>query len=231
MIDELPIEKMRWKCDPQLLGCSSSEEVEPLGAIVGQARAVKALQFGLGIKERGFNIYVAGVPGTGRTTAVEQFLAEVAKGKPVPRDWCYVTNFRDSYRPRALSLPPGQGRQLQTDMKGLVEGSQREIGKAFESEEYAAKREETVKAFRQKRDDLFSHINKRAQEEGFSIQATPIGLLTIPLKDGNPLSDEDFHALTPEEQGEISRKRDTLQDELKATFRQVQGLEKHIARS
>jgi lon-related putative ATP-dependent protease len=229
MINELPIEKMRWKCDPQLLGCSSSEGAEPLGAIVGQARAVKALQFGLGIKERGFNIYVAGVPGTGRTTAVEQFLAEVAKGKPVPRDWCYVTNFRDSYRPRALSLPPGQGRQLQADLKALVEAAQREISKAFESDEYAARREETVKAFRQKREDLFSRINKRAQEEGFSIQATPIGLLTIPLKDGNPLSDEDFQALSPKKQEEITRKRDELQDELKATFRQVQGIEKHIS--
>jgi lon-related putative ATP-dependent protease len=229
MRDELPIEKMRWRCDLQLLGCSSSKEVQPLEAIVGQARAVKALDFGLGIKEQGFNIYVAGVPGTGRTTAVKQFLEEMARGKPMPRDWCYVTNFRDSYRPKALSLPPGQGKELQADMKGLVEGSQREIGKAFESDEYAARREETVKSFRQKREDLFSRINKRAQEESFSIQATPIGLLTIPLKDGNPLSDEDFQALTPEEQAEISRKRDKLQDELKATFRQVQGLEKHIA--
>ena len=229
MTDEISAEKMRWRCDPRLLGCNSSEEVTSLEAIVGQGRAVKALHFGLGIKEQGFNIYVAGVPGTGRTTAVRRFLEEEARGKPVPKDWCYVTNFRDSYRPKVLSLPPGRGKELQTDMKGLVEGAQREISKAFESDEYAARREETVKSFRQQRDELFSRINKRAQEENFSIQATPIGLMTLPLKDGKPLSDEDFQALSAEEQKEITDKRDQLQDELKATFRQVQGIEKRIA--
>lgn len=228
MVDEISIEKLRWICNPQTLGCDTSEEMKPLETIIGQERAVKALHFGLGIKELGFNIYVAGLPGTGRTTAVKRYLEELAKDKPVPRDWCYVNNFRDSYRPKVLSLPPGRAKELKADIKGLVEGTQREIRKAFESDEYAVKREETVKSFRQKREELFARINKRAQDEGFLIQSTPIGLLTIPVKDGKPLGDEEFQALSPEEQQEITRKRDKLQDELKATFRQVRGFEKLI---
>ncbi len=226
MPSELPVEKLRRTCDPQMLGCDTSEEMRPLETIIGQERAVKALRFGLGIKELGFNIYVAGMPGTGRTTAVKRFLEEVAKDKPVPRDWCYVNNFRDPYRPKALSLPPGRARELQADMKDLVERTRQEIRKAFESDEYAAKREETIKGFQRQRDGLFARLNERAQKEGFLIQVTPIGLLTVPMVEGKPLSDEEFRALSPEAREEISQKREKLQVELKTAIRQARGLEK-----
>lgn len=226
---EVSVERLRWTCNPQLLGCETSEDVKPLDTIIGQERAVKALQFGLDIKELGFNIYVAGLPGTGRTTAVKWFLEKLAKGKPIPPDWCYLNNFRDNYRPKVLSLPPGRARGFKADVQSLVEGARREIRNAFESEEYAAKREETTKAFRQQREDLFAGIRERAQLEGFLIQATPIGLLTVPMKDGEPLSDEEFQALNQEEREELTRKRDALQDELKAVFRQVKGFEKNAA--
>ena len=105
MINELPPEKLRRTCDPNLLHCKSTEELTPLQEIIGQKRAVRALKFGLGIKDKGFNIYVAGFPGTGRTTAVKNFLEEKAKEKPVPPDWCYVNNFDDEYTPIAIKLP------------------------------------------------------------------------------------------------------------------------------
>ncbi|MEM2997102.1 MAG: Lon-like protease helical domain-containing protein, partial [Candidatus Bathyarchaeia archaeon] len=94
-----------------LLTCTSAE-MPPLGEIIGQEQAVRALRFGLKTRGRGFNVYVAGMPGTGRKTAISNFLEEMAKGMPVPNDWCYVYNFRDPMRPRALKLPPGMGREL-----------------------------------------------------------------------------------------------------------------------
>ncbi|MDH5713757.1 MAG: AAA family ATPase, partial [Candidatus Bathyarchaeota archaeon] len=105
MLNELPVEKLRLECDPKLIRCETTEEMTILEEIVGQERAVRALKFGLDIKERGFNIYVAGLPGSGRTTAVRDFLEEMAKGKPVPPDWCYVNNFVDPFVPRAIKLP------------------------------------------------------------------------------------------------------------------------------
>src|SRR5574341_1050715 len=98
MIPELTVEKLRKKCDTQSLGCVSSAEVGPLQAIIGQERAVRALRFGLGIKDTGFNIYVTGLPGTGRTTDVKRFMEETARNAPTPPDWCYVNNFLDPYR-------------------------------------------------------------------------------------------------------------------------------------
>jgi len=226
MTEELPVAKLRRVCDPQMLGCDTTEEMEPLETIVGQERAVRALEFGLGIQKLGFNIYVAGPPGTGKTTAVKRFLEEVARGKAVPSDWCYVYNFRDSYRPQALRLPPGRGRELQKDVKNLVEGARREIPRVFESEEYAAKREETTQGFQRQKQELLSQMGEKAQAEGFFLQMSPMGLLIIPVMEGKPLSEEEFMALSPEVKEEVLQKREGLQEELKRAMRQLTGLEK-----
>jgi lon-related putative ATP-dependent protease len=226
VVSEVPVSELRRTCDPRSLACDTSADLVPLEAIIGQDRAVRSLQFGLEIKEVGFNVYVAGVPGTGRTTATRRFLENIAKAKPVPPDWCYVTDFRDSYRPKALSLPPGRALEFAADMKKLVELARKEIRRAFESEEYAAKKEQTVKAFREKRDDLFLRISEEAKREGFVIETTPVGLFTIPVVNGKPMTDESFLALKPERRKEITEKREKLQADLQATARQASGLER-----
>ena len=223
---EVPVERLRKAYDPQELGCTTSAEVEPLETIIGQERAVRALRFGLGIKDPGFNIYAAGLPGTGRTTAVERFLEEIAKDKPVPNDLCYVYNFRDSYRPDALSLPAGRARKFQADTQALVEAAQREVRRAFESDEYAVNREETARGFQRQRNGLFSQLTKRAREHGFGLQSSPLGLVTVPLGDGRPLNDEELQSLSAEERDALTEKRDRVQGEIKATLRQARIVEK-----
>ncbi len=226
MTKELPVGKLRRICDPQSLGCETTEEIEPLETIIGQERAVKALEFGLGIKELGFNIYVAGPPGTGKTTAVQRFLEEVAKDKAVPPDWCYVNNFRDPYRPNALRLPPGKGRKFRKDVKNLVDGARREIPRVFESDEYAAQKEESIQGFQKQKQEFLSQMGERAQEEGFLLQMSPMGLLIIPMMEGKPLSEEEFQALSLEVREELLQKREGLQEELKKAMRQMRGLDK-----
>ncbi|MFQ5811659.1 MAG: AAA family ATPase [Anaerolineae bacterium] len=226
MAKELPVDKLRRICDPQMLGCETTEEVEPLETIIGQERAVRALEFGLGIQELGFNIYVAGPPGTGKTTAVQRFLEKVARGKAVPPDWCYVNNFRDPYRPNALRLPPGKGREFQKDMKNLVDGARREIPRVFESDEYAAQKEETVQGFQRQRQEFLSQMGEKAKEEGFLLQMSPMGLLIIPVMEGKPLSEEEFQALSLEVREDLLQKREGLQEELKKAMRQMRSLDK-----
>jgi lon-related putative ATP-dependent protease len=226
MIEPLPPEKLRKICEPKLLGCGSSDEMYLLETIIGQERAVRALQFGLGIKNSGFNIYVAGPPGTGRTTAVEQFLAAVARDKPAPADWGYVNNFADSYRPNALSLPAGRAKILRADMKRLLEEAQQEIRRVFTSEEYAARRNETNNLFQHRRETIFNNLNRRAEEAGFLIQVSPVGLMTIPLLKGRPINEEEFMGLSAEEKEAIGQKQKPLQEELQAALRQAKRLER-----
>jgi lon-related putative ATP-dependent protease len=226
MISALPVEDLRRTCSLEAFSCQTTDEMEPLEAIIGQERAAKSLEFGLAIGETGFNIYVAGMTGTGRTTAVRRFLEDVARDKPVPKDLCYVNNFHDPYRPKALCLPPGRGAELQNDLKGLVENVRTKIRAAFESDEYASRREETARTFQRQRNEFFVRMNEQAQQEGFLIQSTPVGLVTVPMKEGKPLAEEEFRTLTGDEQRALSEQRDRLQEELKGVMRQVRALDK-----
>ena len=226
MHPEVPAERLRRICDPSSLGFRTTEGLKPVEGIIGQARAIRALQFGLAIQEHGFNIYVAGLPGTGRTTAVKAFLEELARQKEVPTDWCYVHHFKDPYFPKAMKLPPGKGKVLQEDMRKLVEEARREIPRVFEKEDYTMRRERIGDGLRKKREALFTRLGERAQEKGFLIQSSQVGLLIIPVVDGNPMSDQDFMALPPERKEEILKKRSVVEEELKAATKELKAAEK-----
>ncbi len=225
MTNELSPQNLRRTCDPDFLQCRSTKDLVPLQEIIGQERAVRALKFGLGIKDKGFNVYVAGYPGTGRTTAVKNFLEETAKDQPVPPDWCYVNNFQDEYTPKAIKLPPGKARDFQHDMKTFVDDARRALRKSFESEDYAARRENTVKAVENQRKQLIEQLNTEAQKEGFVIQSTPIGLLLIPIIKGKPVSDEELMTLPAKTRSEIQEKRAKLETDLRTAMRQFMDLD------
>ncbi len=228
MVKELPVERLRRESDSTLLRCETTEEITPLEGIVGQERAVRALKFGLEIKERGFNIYVAGLPGSGRTTAVTDFLKEMVKGRPVPPDWCYVNNFSDPFVPKAIKLPPGRGKEFQKDVKNFIDEVRSVLPKAFESEDYATKRENATRVVEKERKGLLAQLNERARQEDFALQSTPIGVLIIPVVKGRPLSDQEIMALPEKIRNEIEKKREKLRSELRSAMRQLRGLEKKI---
>src|SRR5271157_3544007 len=121
MVNKLPLEKLRNICPPNLMKCESTKGLVPLDVIIGQERAVRALRFGLGIKDHGFNMYVAGYPGTGRKSTVKNFVEAQAKSQPVPPDWCYVNNFANPYEPKAIQLPAGKGKEFRNDVKSFID--------------------------------------------------------------------------------------------------------------
>ena len=208
--------------------CQTTEDLAPLGEIIGQERAVRALKFGLGIREQGFNIYVAGYPGTGRKTAVKNFVEEIASGEPVPPDWCYVNNFSNQYEPKAIQLPAGKGKEFQSDVKTLIENIRTALPKAFESDDYAARRETTIRSLERQRKEVIDKLNAKAQQEGFVIQNTPIGLLLIPVVNGKPLKEEELLSLPQKTKDLIQEKRERLESELRNTMRQFLDMERKI---
>jgi lon-related putative ATP-dependent protease len=228
LVNELSIVSLRKTCDPNVMRCQTTEELAPLGEIIGQERAVRALKFGLGIREQGFNIYVAGYPGTGRKTAVKNFVEEVASGEPVPPDWCYVNNFSNQYEPKAIQLPAGKGKMFQNDVKNLIENIRTALPKAFESDDYAARREETIRSLERQRKEVIDKLNAKAQQEGFVIQNTPIGLLLIPVVKGKPLKEEELLSLPQKMKDQIQEKRERLESELRNTMRQFLDMERKI---
>jgi len=228
MVNELPVEKLRRECDASFMRCETTRELVPLQGIIGQERAVRALKFGLGIRERGFNIYVAGLPGTGRTTAVKNFVEEIARVEPAPPDWCYINNFSNQYEPKALKLPSGKGREFRDDVKSLIENIRTALPKAFESDEYTRKREATLIVLENQRKELISQLNAKVQQEGFVIQNTPVGLLLIPVIKGKPVNEEEFLALPQKVKEVIQEKRERLESDLRNVMRQLLDMEQKI---
>jgi lon-related putative ATP-dependent protease len=212
---ELTAEEVRWKCDPALFPCNSTTELEPSFIILGQDRALSALKFGLSIRKRGFNIYVSGLAGTGRTTAIKSFLQELAAKEATPSDWCYVHNFRDAYRPKALEMPTGMALGLQRDMKKLIDSAKRSILKAFTSKEYADRMAEITEDFNKKREAVSKKLNKKAEAYGLLLQATPVGLAIVPSAKGQPMSEKDYQKLSKRGQEAFRNKRDELSKEIK----------------
>ncbi|TRO46850.1 ATP-binding protein [Candidatus Bathyarchaeota archaeon] len=208
--------------------CKTTQELVPLGEIIGQERAVRALKFGLRIRDKGFNIYVAGYPGTGRRTAVKNFVEECARVEPVPPEWCYVNNFSNQYQPDAIQLPAGKGREFQGAIKNLIEAIRTALPKAFESDDYAARREDTIRVLEKQRKEVIDKLNAKAQQEGFIIQSTPIGLILIPVIDGKPLKEEELLSLPQKMKDLIQEKRGRLESELRNSMRQFLDMERKI---
>ncbi len=226
MVTELSAEQAFKVCGPENVGCDSSEELTALEMIVGQDRALHAMQFGLGIKDKGFNIYVSGMPGTGRTTAVRRYLEEVAAKQKVPNDWCYVNNFQDPYHPHALSLPAGRATELQKGMENLTKLVFQEVRNVFESEEYAKHKEESLNKFQQQKQQILEQVAQQAGSEGFVLQPTPMGVVTVPTRNGKPMSEDDFMKLSQKDKDALLQKQQKVQNALEASIRQTRSLDK-----
>ena len=219
MINELPAERLRNVVDPHALQCRATDTVSPMKEILGQKRAVNALKFGLDIKEKGFNVYAAGAPGTGKTTAVKSYLDEMAKVQPVPYDWCYVYSFRDSYHPKALRLPPGKGKELKKDMESILSEARKGIPNAFEGKDYIAKISSLNKVYENERQEAFSKLEEMALSKNFMLQITPVGPIFVPLVKGKPMAEEAFSALDAKTKKALQENQETLNAEMRETVR------------
>jgi len=225
MINPLPLTEYRAFFVPEDVGCSTTDTLQPTDEIIGQDRAQKALRFGLEIQEKGFNIYVSGMPGTGRRTAVKKFLDELARTKPKADDWIYVNNFANPYEPVAIRLPPGTGNQLKADMAAFLAEVRRALPRAFESEDYATKRQEALGKLDEERVKIVGEVNASAARQGFTIQMGPTGLMIIPMMDNKPLTQEEFEALPQETRESILHKREALDSDLRSGFRRIRELD------
>ena len=186
-------EQLGWRCDPESLGFETTEEVPPLDRLVGQDRALDALELGLELEAPGYNVYVGGPNGSGRTSTVQKEAARIAKERPAPVDWCYIHNFEVAYRPISVALPTGKGPELARDVRTLVEAASREIPKAFESEAFQRKRSEVFQRAAAEHDTVMGELSAFANRQGFNVQAGPGQLMTVPLRtDGEPMAPEEF---------------------------------------
>jgi len=225
---ELDYSQLRKECDLNLFKFKTTEEIEPIEFLIGQDRALSSINFALDIKVDGYNLYISGLPGSGRTSAVKRIVSEKAKDEKTPDDLCYVYNFKDPDRPNLIKFPAGKGNNFSKDIDEFISTIKKTIPKAFETEDYEKRRNEIIKRFQIEKENILQEIENIAKEKGFLIQLTPTGVITIPLKDGAPLKPEDFQRLTPEEQKKIQEDGQKLLEELNEVVLKIKKIDKKI---
>ena len=224
-ISELPPEKLRLECPPGKVECKTSEELAPLEGIVGQDRALKALTFGMEMKGKGFNVFAAGPPVTGKRPATRSYLEKIAKTKPTPPDWCYVNNFQNPYEPKALKLPAGKAKIFQKDLKNLVDQVKRAVPAALQSEEFATRTSSITKKSVEERDRIINELNDIAKQSSYAVRMNQLGIGIVPIRAGKPVSQEEYDALPPTVKKKFEQTRETVRNALDKAGKQVNELE------
>ena len=224
-VNELPPDKLRLACPPGSAGCETSEELGPIEGIIGQDRALKALKFAVEMKGKGFNVYAAGVPSTGKRPATRDYLRGIAKTKPTPPDWVYVNNFEDSYEPKALQLPPGSARSFQKDLKNFVDQAKRAVPAALQSEEFVSRTNIITKKSVEERNRILNELSDEAKRYSYAVRMTQLGITIVPMQDGKPLTQEEFDALPARVKKKFDDSRDTVRNALDKAGKQVNELE------
>jgi lon-related putative ATP-dependent protease len=221
-------DELEWRCDPAQFEFETTEDLSCPDETIGQDRALTAIDFGLGIDAKGFNIFVLGEPGTGRSTTIHRVVEKRAADEPIPDDWCYVYDFKDVTRSAYIHLSAGLGKEFHKDMEELVARLAEAIPKIFESKEYEQAKSSITSESQEKNKQLVQELEEQVNREGFILQRTVGGLVLVPTKDGQPLSQQEYSDLSEDERKHYEEKGADLQEKLNEVLRKVVELEKDM---
>ncbi|GAB4305546.1 MAG: ATP-binding protein [Myxococcota bacterium] len=219
-------DKLAKICDPALFRNSKGREVSSKTRFIGQDRAIEAIEFGLEMKEPGYNIYVAGLPGLGKGTIVSAFLDRVAKKLPPPPDWCYVYNFDQPDAPTAISLPTGNGVVFASDIDELIKSIRNNIKKVFASQEFKERRTNLLEQLENERRNILEKVNRKIKKYGLALRVTEHGILSFPAIDGEVIPFEKLKDLSPDQREKMLETNKLARPELERAFVEFQKLER-----
>jgi predicted ATP-dependent protease len=221
---EVPVDKLRWECDPKIFDFECTKDLAPLQEFVGQERATRAVEFGIDMANTGYNIYVAGLTGTGKTSMVKAYIERVIKDQEVRGetfqldDWCYLYSFKQPDSPQIISLPQGKGKAFREDITALLNKIRQGLGQAFSSDEYKGQRQKIGEEVQAEQQKLFEEISGEARRQGFIFQMTPSGPALIPMKEDRPMQEQEYLALDEDTRKQLESKQAELLKKLKANF-------------
>ena len=232
---ELPPEKLRWRLELESIPYLTTAECEPCVEIIGQERAIKAIRTGLDIKSLGYNIFITGMVGTGRTTTIKQLLEQLEKGEKTPDDILYVNNFKNPDEPGLIMLPSAQGRLFRDAMDSLIEMLRVNIPELLKSKYYSDKREGLVEGQQAKQKEILQKFEEEAAREGFSVIQVQMGLFVrpdlVPVIEDRPVSFRELEGMVKEKKfsqkdlDELRKKYERLTSEMETIFEKLREID------
>ena len=224
----LPLDTLKKKCDPNIFEYDTTDKLSVSRELIGQRRAMEALEYGLSIPRKGYNIFVSGLIGTGRNSYSYLVANEFAKKKSVPMDWCYVYNFKKPKSPQAISLDKGQGKIFKKEVEEIIKDIGLEIPKALTSKEYENSRNLIYSTHQKKAQEILNELNDLAKGYNFIFKQTERGILSVPLKDGKPMTDQELNELSQQEIEELMELSNQLGQEAFDYVKKVREVEKDL---
>lgn len=224
--NELSYKELKMSCNPKVFEFDTTEELSPIIEGIGQERGIKALEFGIKVDVKGYNLYIEGPSGVGKTMYTKNYLDKIAKSKKVPSDWCYIYNFDNPNRPIAVELPAGQGKEFKDSMDGFIKEIKKDIRKTFNNDDFEKEKALIKKEFEAKRSELLEGLNKEASKYNFQVKTAQNGIYMTPIVNGKAIEEEEFDHLDENIKKEYEEKALLVQDQIMAVITQIKEIER-----
>jgi len=178
---ELSYKDLKLECNPKIFNFASTAELKPEYAILGQERGIKALEFGLSVDIKGYNLFLEGPTGVGKTLYTKQLLDTLSKKQKTPNDWCYIYNFNNPNEPIAVSLPAGKGKEFKENMDNFIKDIKKDICNAFNNQDFEKEKSLIKQEFEEKRNLLLEKLNQKSTKYGFQVKSSQNGIYMMPI--------------------------------------------------
>lgn len=224
--NELSYKELKMTCNPSVFNFDTTEELDPIIEGIGQERGIKALEFGLKVDVKGYNLYLEGPSGVGKTMYTKKYLEKIAEKKKVPSDWCYIYNFDNPNQPIAVELPAGQGKQFKDSMDGFIKEIKKDIIKTFNNDDFEKEKTLIKQEFETKRTELLEKLNQDASKHNFQVKTAQNGIYMTPIVDGRAIEEEEFEKLADEVKKAYEEKAVVVQEQIMATITKIKEIER-----
>lgn len=222
---ELSYRSLKSTCNPNLFKFDTTESLEPIQGGIGQDRGIKALEFGLNVDINGYNLYVEGPSGVGKTMYTKHFLDSISKKKKVPQDWCYVYNFNNPNEPVAIPLSAGQGKEFKEAMDKFVKDITRDIRDTFNNEDFEKEKALIKQEYDLKRSALMEKLNQTSAQYGFQVKSANNGIYMMPVLNGKTIEEEEFEKLDDATKKEFEDKSSIVQQHVMEAISQIKSIQ------
>ena len=224
--NELSYQDLRTICDPSVFTFSDTSELNSIDTGIGQDRGIKALEFGVNVDIKGYNIYIEGPSGVGKTMYTKNYLNRISQKMKTPNDWCYIYNFENPNEPIAVSFPAGQGKEFQETMDTFIKEIRTDIRKTFNNDDFEKEKTLIKQEFEEKRANLLEALNQESEKHGFQVKTAQNGIYMMPMMNGKTIEEEEFEKLDEAIKKEFEEKSNIVQQQIMEVIGKIKEIER-----